>query len=500
VIVLDKVEVGTVQGLMEYLYKGECIVKDRRGLEEMQKLVDMLGIEIKLERKRKRSNLSVKTGSDGNEPNLEETVSGNAVELNTAELVDDQDEIAEDVLKYMELFCASNEDQKCSRCDEWLCKENFMEHLTMHKETSKRSRQNGVDQRTSFSSPGDDQIHEATKLLDDKKTNGIAANVSDLSSPLTEAVRKCLDQFDKGIDEIECEECGEVIVKENMKEHFRNHSNLVDSSIGKSGKKRGPKIGGLKQVGRVKSDDTNSLEQKNIKAIDDSKSNGTSKRKISEVSGEESYKDEYTCFNPTFKIKPGVKKAEKTSKSGPIAPVPEIKLTFNLDDLGLSEETIKLQDLSATNKAVKTPLKKGAENRVKITNQKEKKLIKVVGEEKMVNDASFKEISTNNSSQIFSIPSPGSCPTFPSFLRQVCGEAYTLLPPGMEREHKELGRRVVHRLLGQRIQEGEGGQVARDDVLKEMIDGIEDDENLNDVSSDGSEAPLVMDLAVEQNL
>ena len=70
-----------------------------------------------------------------------------------------------------------------------------------------------------------------------------------------------------------------------------------------------------------------------------------------------------------------------------------------------------------------------------------------------------------------------------------------MLPPGLDREHEEVGRRVVHRLAGQRIQEGVDRQVTRDDVMKEMIDGIDDDENLNNVSSDGSEAPLVMDLS-----
>jgi len=53
-IVLDKVEVATVQGLMEYMYKGECIVKDRKGLKEISDLVKMLGIHIKLEQKTKK--------------------------------------------------------------------------------------------------------------------------------------------------------------------------------------------------------------------------------------------------------------------------------------------------------------------------------------------------------------------------------------------------------------------------------------------------------------
>ena len=54
----------------------------------------------------------------------------------------------------------------------------------------------------------------------------------------------------------------------------------------------------------------------------------------------------------------------------------------------------------------------------------------------------------------------------------------------------------MHRLLGKIAVMGSGGTVNSDDVMKEMIDGIDDDEdNVNNVSSDVSEAPLVMDLS-----
>ena len=70
-----------------------------------------------------------------------------------------------------------------------------------------------------------------------------------------------------------------------------------------------------------------------------------------------------------------------------------------------------------------------------------------------------------------------------------------MLPPGLDREQEELGRRVVNRLAGQRVEEGQAGAglVTQEDVMKEMMERLEDD-CLNDVSSDGSEAPLVMDL------
>ena len=61
------------------------------------------------------------------------------------------------------------------------------------------------------------------------------------------------------------------------------------------------------------------------------------------------YQDDATINNlrnkaSIFKIKPGNKKVEKSVKSGQI--IQEIKLTFNLSDLGLNQETIKLQDFS----------------------------------------------------------------------------------------------------------------------------------------------------------
>ena len=70
-----------------------------------------------------------------------------------------------------------------------------------------------------------------------------------------------------------------------------------------------------------------------------------------------------------------------------------------------------------------------------------------------------------------------------------------MLPTGLDKEQGELGRRVVHRLAGQRVDEGQAGLVTQEeDVLKEMMERLEDD-SLNNVSSDGSEAPLVMDLS-----
>ena len=61
--------------------------------------------------------------------------------------------------------------------------------------------------------------------------------------------------------------------------------------------------------------------------------------------------DEANCINPTFKIKPGTKRVG--GKSSPAVPVPEIQLTFNFNDLGLAQKSIKLDDLSSVTKIKK---------------------------------------------------------------------------------------------------------------------------------------------------
>ena len=107
--------------------------------------------------------------------------------------------------------------------------------------------------------------------------------------------------------------------------------------------------------------------------------------------------------------------------------------------------------------------------------------------------------SQNNSAiSIFSLVPPStSCSSFPTFLRTVCSQAETVIPSGLDREQEELGRRVVHRLAGQRVLEGLDNEVAKEDVMKEMIGEIDDEEDQANISSDGSEAPLVMDLDQE---
>ena len=239
------------------------------------------------------------------------------------------------------------------------------------------------------------------------------------------------------------------------------------------------------------------------------------RRKIVEVAGEENYTDEYTCFNPTFKIRPGVKKLGRSFKKKtldpPVAEVPEIKLTFNLSDLGMTEETIKLGELSAIpmggvdEHSVKSDT---VDNKIEMLHQ-EKRKIKVskvklpsnpkVEDEMKNHQQDITSQGNPNSLQIFS--SSKNSPSFPSFLRSVCTQADALLPPGLDREHQELGRRAVHRLAGKKVGKEGNGEVTRDDIMKEMLDGIDDVENIeNNISSDGSEAPLVMDLSEQEAL
>jgi len=436
VILLDKIEVGTVQGLMEYIYKGECLVKDRERLKEMQDLVRMLGMNIKLEKNQRVVQNSGWRGcekiAEGNEPNLEETVQDHFAGGNEDNIADEKREIADDILKFVEIFCTTDEAQKCTKCDEWLRKDNFMDHFKIHK--------------------GQILINELSRS-------------------------SCL-----GLE-------SEVKVKKSK------------NSPTESNQKEVPKV----TKGKKKQD---ASKLKN-EASEEVKYKKDRKRKIVEVPGEDSYTDEYTCFNPTFKIKPGVKKLAKKSKKESADPpllVPDIKLTFSLSDLGITEETIKLNELSvlpfvdplesqSTNKKVASINKpESASCQMKSKDLKTKMTSSLISKDEM------KESNSRASSDQLTVPAVLSLPksncSFPSFLREVCGQAESLLPPGLDTEHQQLGRRVVHRLLGKIAVMGSGGTVNSDDVMKEMIDGIDDDEdNVNNVSSDVSEAPLVMDLS-----
>jgi len=450
-IVLDKVEVATVQGLMEYMYKGECMVKDRKGLKEISDLVQMLGINIELERKPNRSphaswwGKDVATETKGHEPNLEETVQ---------DTIDGEDylavrEITDEILKFVDIFCRSDEDQKCSKCDEWLSKDNFMEHFKIHKEQESRKK----SARRS-SSELEAKVHRPVKSL-----NKIE-NMDD---------SKDTDNASNG--------------REKSGKRARKGKKKVDVSI------------------------------KNEKESTPEKSKKKGRRKIVEVAGEEKYTDEYTCFNPTFKIKPGVRKPGKSLKKKtldpPVAVVPEIKLTFNLSDIGMTEETIKLDDLSALpmggldeNTANKDML---AHDKLEMSGKRKRKTnVKLTSNPKSEDEKRNQQqdgITQDHPRTLSLFSSAKNSPSFPSFLRSVCSQADALLPPGLDMEHQELGRRVVHRLAGRRMGKEGDGEVTRDDVMKEMLDGIEDDENIENninISSDGSEAPLVMDLSEQE--
>ena len=207
---LDKVEVGTVQGLMEYLYKGECIVKDKKGLREMQELINMLGIETKLEFENNFVNDGdVVAGAETRKPDLEETVSDFSPEVTVS-----MDELAEaeDILR----FCESDVDQKCSKSDEWLNKDNFMEHFKQHREDDQRS---VAMQQKQLSDPN--LVQKASE--DDSSESIVEANTSLLS----EQVVSCMEEFEKGEKEITCAECGEGIVKEGLMEHFKSLQPVV---------------------------------------------------------------------------------------------------------------------------------------------------------------------------------------------------------------------------------------------------------------------------------
>jgi len=475
VIVLDKVEVGTVQGLMEYLYRGKCMVKDRRGFKEMQELVDMLGITIKLEIEDKFTNFVKVEIPDASEPNLEEAVTDFNVDIVSGA--------------------------------------NASENL------------NSVE----------DIEAEQTRL--------------------SEQVILCMKRFDTGVEETPCTECGLVIAKDALIEHYKTHVDQIRknefANIKKNKKKPGPKSKTMLKGIKAKKDNVEKFEAEDVaddpnvvgvdakimlpiasevkkelvdEAADFPKSKRKSRKKNndpkSSLINEDVSTDEYTCFNPTFKIKPGTKKVGKGAKSTVVVPVPEVKLTFNLDDLGvgIAPATIRLQDLSSTTLQVGRKRKslsgdfpqvnkKGKVSNEKKTNAKKieapagKKSNKASGT--VMDETSPSSNSTSNSfievskevstisNSIFSLPST-RCPSFSSFLRTVCDKADLMLPPGPDREQ---GRRVVHRLAGQSVQRGGDTEVTNEEVMREMMEEIEEEEVSGNISSDGSESALVMDLS-----
>eukprot|EP00092_Neocalanus_flemingeri_P015959 GFUD01017276.1.p1 GENE.GFUD01017276.1~~GFUD01017276.1.p1 ORF type:complete len:681 (+),score=187.89 GFUD01017276.1:71-2044(+) len=579
VIVLDKVEVGTVQGLMDYLYKGECKVKDRKGFKEMQELVDMLGIRIQLELEDKESDLIKVEVSDASEPNLEETVTDLSLDIIVNELEHEQTRIEEDIKKCIGLFGKGGVEQKCSKCDECLMKENFMEHYKVHQEEVQSSLRNIFLQKKvnkPLTSKNDESVNasEAVALaefqivgdINVSKVNGSenANSVANLEAEqvrLSSQVILCMERFDNGEKETPCTECGQVLVKEALIEHYKVHVDRINekvsdiASIKKIKKKPGPKSRTTPKVTKankskvttpeVEEDVDDPAETEFVtqvtlpmaidikeEIVDEFPSDPKSKLKgINTKTDEDGIKDEYTCFNPKFKIKPGTKKVGKSSKSSVLVPVPEIKLTFNLDDLGIAQETIKLKDLSSSKPSVSRKRKDRPEDLSKVVtncklskekekngtkpeaNEKKKRkkskasesILKVTKPDKISTSRSIMEASaplstssyttTFTSPSTFSLPNSTSCPSFSSFLRIVCGNADSVLPPGLDSEQEDQGRRVVHKLAVKRVQNGGVSQVTKEDVMREMIEGIEEEEAMNNVSSDGSESALIMDLS-----
>ena len=221
---LDKVEVVTVQGLMEYMYKGECMVKDREGLKDMSELVKMLGIDIKLEQKPRRSPDASWWGRnaviEGSEPNLEETVQ-NGLYGEDESLAEKERELTDEILRFVEIFCRSDEDQKCSKCDEWLSKDTFMEHFKMHKEE--------INLKKFASVRGPDTKEEGQRLVK--------------SSSMITSMEDCQDKLNASNSK---EKSGSRVRKGKKKDTSSKNDNgeLIKEKSKKKGRKRNGKVSG----------------------------------------------------------------------------------------------------------------------------------------------------------------------------------------------------------------------------------------------------------------
>jgi len=393
IIILDDVDVSTVQLLMEYLYKGECIVKDRRSFFAIKQLSNMLGFTM---------NISEHS------------------EINSKEMLQ-------------------------------------FEESRPGSQRAKSS--NGIDQN----------YNDDLRKFKDKESGSPCHQ--ELINLCSVSVKKCNQDLESVVEE---------------KKTFSPKQNS---------KKKSKKIESPDSALNNKSNEPAVLKKKGRKRKTDSVDNGVQDPNFDS-------NGEYTCFNPTFKIKPGTKKMSKANTDNPS--VPEIQLTFNLGDQFVSQETIKLNDLSPI--ATKSKKRRRGSMSEGVVNQKGSTGPPdlVIGlRDKMKRPATAgssasskaRTVDADDDPSNFSIHSLSSKSSFPAFLRAVCDKVEALLPPGLDSKHSEIGRRSAHRISALKVQDNRECIITQDDILGEMMAGLETTEDTGNVSSDGSEGPLIMDLS-----
>ena len=394
VIILDDVDVSTVQLMMEYLYRGQCIVKDRRSFAALKQLSKMLGFTMQIcdhsENKRTEINVS-ESGPSFQVPN-----SSNGLDLD---------------------------------CDEYVIKGKSIKDV---------------------SEPG--PTHDL---------NGI--------NKCSVSVKKCN--------------------KNSVSEEKRSSSPKV------SVKKKSDKIISPDEQVGFNGSDPSEVKKKGRKRKTESVDSGVRDPNFDS-------NGEYTCFNPTFKIRPGSKKVTKASIVKPA--VPEIQLTFNLDDQGVSQETIMLNDLSPV--VTKTNKMRRGSKPKNTVRQECPPSDHAIGTDDIINLPAtagrriFSQAIAADSlrTSSFSFNSLACTSKFPVFLRAVSEKIEALLPPGLDSKHSEMGRRLAHRITSQKVHDNRHCTITQDDVLGEMMDGLDMMEDAGNLSSDGSEGPLIMDLSEQE--
>jgi len=392
IIILDDVDVSTVQLLMEYLYKGECIVKDRRSFFAIKQLSNMLGFTM---------NISEHS------------------EINSKEMLQ-------------------------------------FEESRPGSQRAKSS--NGIDQN----------YNDDLRKFKDKESGSPCHQ--ELINLCSVSVKKCNQDLESVVEE---------------KKTFSPKQNS---------KKKSKKIESPDSALNNKSNEPAVLKKKGRKRKTDSVDNGVQDPNFDS-------NGEYTCFNPTFKIKPGTKKMSKANTGNPS--VPEIQLTYNLGDQFVSQETIKLNDLSpiaTKSKRRRGSMSAGVENQQGLPAPAD---LEIGPRDKMKRPATAgssasskaRAVDTDDNPSNFSIHSLSSKASFPAFLRAVCDKVEALLPPGLDSKHSEIGRRSAHRISALKVQDNRECIITQDDILGEMMAGLETTEDTGNVSSDGSEGPLIMDLS-----
>jgi len=266
---------------------------------------------------------------------------------------------------------------------------------------------------------------------------------------------------------------------------------------------------------KSKEEDSSSKQKTNIKnnAVSDPDKNRptssvkrsrTSKRKADEALPlHKDYYDEageFICFNPTFKLKAGTKRETKSQSSDKL--VPEVRLTFNLDDLSVSPHgamEVGLPDIlpnSSTGKNRTVSLKipssvnmNGHDNRSPASKNS------ILKGKTMFNSEQSQPKNTDINSGIISKLTQAE--------DSISNDGSVEVPVTTTGRSHKIIQDIGGNLMAMHPSSGLDIKMSEDEKIEDtqeydVVGKILEDVSSHDVSSDGSEAPLVMDISEQE--